>query len=99
MAQPRDWHREDIKAAIRKTGVSIDGLCALHRIDPSAINKTFRRPWPRVEAIIARHLQVRPQDIWPSRYDEAGNPLRGGWTHANHSAGGSGAQRQKRHAA
>jgi Ner family transcriptional regulator len=97
--QSPDWHREDIKAAVRKTGITLEGLCAAHGLDRTAINRTLRVSWPRVEAIIAARLGLRPWQIWPSRYDESGNPLRGGWTHQNRSSAGRAAHRQKREAA
>ena len=77
MAQQPDWHIEDIKSSIRKTGLSCEGLAVSCGYERSAVRIALRRSWPAVQAIIARHLQLRPWDIWPSRYDESGNPLRG----------------------
>lgn len=78
MPKPReDWHPEDVKAAVRKTGVSLTALAVQHGLSGSAVRLTLRRPWPRVEAIIAKHLGKRPQAIWPSRYDTRGRPLSG----------------------
>lgn len=42
----------------------------------SALSEVFRRPWPKVERIIAETIGCRPEVIWPSRYDSAGNPNR-----------------------
>ncbi|MGC5198600.1 helix-turn-helix domain-containing protein [Aphanothece microscopica] len=74
---PADWHAEDVKAAVRKTGVSLTALARQHGLSESAVRMTLRRSWPRVEAIIARHLGKKPQAIWPSRYDARGRPLPG----------------------
>lgn len=71
-----DWHREDIKAAIRKTGVTLEALALAHKLSRSAVRQTLLRPWPRVQAIVAQHLGVAPQEIWPSRYDAFGAPLK-----------------------
>ena len=71
----RDWHPEDIKAAIRKSGITLNGLSLESGLTASAVRFTLIRPWPRVQAIIAARLGKLPQDIWPSRYDGAGNPL------------------------
>jgi len=77
MPKPPDWHAEDIKAAIRKTGVTLTSFALAHGLSESAVRQTLRRPWPRVEALIAGHLKQRPQAIWPSRYDARGRPLSG----------------------
>ncbi|MFG1466817.1 helix-turn-helix domain-containing protein, partial [Xanthobacter sp. DSM 24535] len=42
--------------------------------EPSSFYKALVRPWPAVEGIIASALDMRPQDIWPSRYDRSGQP-------------------------
>ena len=72
-----DWHPEDIKAAIRKTGVTLAALSRQHGLCPNAARRTLACPWPRVQAIIAQHLKTKPQLIWPSRYDRRGRPLAG----------------------
>lgn len=77
MATPSDWHREDIKAAVRKSGATLASLSMNAGYHHSAANQTLCRPWPAIEAVIARHLGVRPQDIWPSRYDARGKPKMG----------------------
>lgn len=72
-----DWHPEDVKAAVRKTGTTLTALALAHGLSESAVRMALRRPWPRVEALIARHLGRRPQEIWPSRYDSLGKPRSG----------------------
>jgi Ner family transcriptional regulator len=79
MVTPQDWHREDIKAAIRKTGATLRSLSISAGYHPSAGNKTLNCHWPQMQAVIARHLGVRPQDIWPSRYLPSGAPKPGAW--------------------
>jgi Ner family transcriptional regulator len=71
----RDWHPEDIKGAIRKTGITLSALGRLHGLPASACSFALIRPWPRVQEIIAARIGRKPQDLWPSRYDAAGNPL------------------------
>lgn len=76
-AKPRlltDMHREDIKAAIRKSGVSLAQLSTREGYDPGAVSRTLRVPWPAIEAIIAKQIGKRPQDVWPSRYHPDGSP-------------------------
>lgn len=70
--------RHDIIAAIRNRGVTVRELS--RRISPTkdstAVSKALSRPWPRVEAAIAKFLNMQPEEIWPHRYDAAGIPLR-----------------------
>ncbi len=68
----RDWHREQVKAAIRMKGITLTELATNHGYEASAVRKTLSRPWPVVEKIIADLLGMRPQDIWPSRYHADG---------------------------
>jgi len=75
--RPTDWHPEDIKAAIRKTGTTMSAISRAAGLSDGAAKRALDIPWPRAEAIIAARLDLRPQDIWPSRYDAAGQPLRG----------------------
>lgn len=75
MAQ--DWHPEDVKAAIRKTGTTLAALSLKAGLSEGAAKRALVVAWPRVQALIARHLGLRPQQIWPSRYDACGRPLRG----------------------
>ena len=72
-----DWHPEDIRAAIKKTGFSIPKLSRHFGYSEKAISVALYYPWPKVEALVAQHLGVSPTDIWPSRYDAEGNPLPG----------------------
>lgn len=66
-----DWHPEDIKAAIRKRGVSVAKLARANGYDnPRTFMNVLRMPYPKIERIIAEFLDVEPQVIWPSRYQE-----------------------------
>jgi Ner family transcriptional regulator len=70
-----DWHPADILAALKKRGRSLAGLSIANGYHPTAAGKALKRPWPAMEAIIARELELPPQTIWPSRYDAEGQPL------------------------
>ena len=72
-----DWHREQIMAAIRMRGSNGVKLSRAAGYSPNAVHVTLSKPWPAVEASIARFIGTRPETIWPSRYDPAGAPLRG----------------------
>ncbi|MDA8049021.1 MAG: helix-turn-helix domain-containing protein [Rhodospirillales bacterium] len=71
-----DWHPEDIKAAIRKTGTNLVKLALANQYSEVAVRMTLRRQWPAVEAIIGAKLGIAPHMIWPSRYRPDGTPKR-----------------------
>lgn len=72
----QDWHPADIKAALEKSGWTLRRLSINHGYGPTMVVHALRKPYPRAERIIADALGVKPEDIWPSRYDER-RPLRG----------------------
>jgi len=74
---PQDWHSEDIKAAIRKTGVTLSDLSREAGFCAGAAKCALLTPWPRMEAAIAARLGREPHEIWPSRYSPDGRPLAG----------------------
>jgi Ner family transcriptional regulator len=74
---PQDWHSEDIKAAIRKTGMTLSDLSRAAGFCAGAAKCALLTPWPRMEAAIAARLGRKPHEIWPSRYSPDGRPLAG----------------------
>lgn len=66
----RDWHREDIKAAIRKRFGSMSELARVRRVDVSVIRRALQVPYPKVERLIAEALGTTAPSIWPSRYSD-----------------------------
>ncbi|HTW68954.1 MAG TPA: helix-turn-helix transcriptional regulator [Acetobacteraceae bacterium] len=70
-----DWHPADVLAALKKRGHSLAGLSVANGYHPTAAGKALKRSWPAIEAIIAQALDVSPATIWPSRYDDAGQPI------------------------
>jgi Ner family transcriptional regulator len=91
----RDWHPEDVKAALRKRGIVLTHLAVEHDLHPNTVSTVLRRPAARVQAIIAGCLGVDPQTIWPSRYNADGSPRRRNQRRPDCPP----AQRQKREAA
>lgn len=69
-----DWHPADVLAALKKRGLSLAGISVANGYHPTAAGKALKRPWPAMEAIIARELGLHPQAIWPSRYTASGEP-------------------------
>jgi Ner family transcriptional regulator len=74
---PCDWHPEKIKAEIRMQGSTLRALSRTKGFSRGAATVTLLRPWPQMEAAISAFLGVPAASIWPSRYDETGNPLPG----------------------
>jgi Ner family transcriptional regulator len=72
----QDWHRADIKAALEKRGLSLARLARLNGYARSSAPAALHFPWPRMERLIATAIGVAPQEIWPSRYNEKGQPNR-----------------------
>ncbi len=70
-----DWHPEDVKAAVRKTGISLCDLAVQNGYSAVTITMALRRGSRAVQSLIAAHLGTSPQEIWPSRYDELGQPI------------------------
>ena len=79
MARPRPseqgWHREDIKAAIRKRGTTVTKLAIDNNLSSSACRVALVRPSPAGESVISSFLGVPLQDLWPDRYDPYGRRL------------------------
>lgn len=68
------WHAEDVKAAIRKRGITVTELALKNRLSESYLRNALIRPLYRGEQIIARFLGVPAQSIWPDRYHADGTP-------------------------
>lgn len=71
-----DMHPEDIKAAIRKSGVSITALAESHGISKQTLSLAIgARMSARAERIIADCIGLDPATIWPSRYGRDGQRI------------------------
>ena len=75
--QPKGWHRETIKAELRKQFGPITHLSAAWGYARPAItncllNPNYSRP---LERRIAEALEQSPHVLWPDRWDRRGNPL------------------------
>ena len=72
---PAGWHKEDIKAELRKRGVTMADISrALGHSQPDTVRKVFTQVWPAMEQLIADILEVHPAMIWPERYWRDGTP-------------------------
>lgn len=73
----QDWHKADILAAVKKTGSSVTKLSRINNLSDSVVAQALLKPYPKCERIIANHLGVAVQTIWPSRYHPDGTPKSG----------------------
>lgn len=69
---PKGWHREDIKAAVRKRGITLERLAEDNGLDKRECSLALLRPSYAAEMVIAEFLGVSPREIWPQRYDADG---------------------------
>lgn len=73
------WHPEDVKAAVRKKGVTLSDLSRNNGFSEAYLRNALVRPIYDAQRIIAAFLKVPAQDIWPDRYDAEGNPDVSAW--------------------
>lgn len=69
----KDWHAEQVKAAVRMKGKTLSQLSREAGLKPDTMRNVFRCHIPRYEALIAKYLEVEPAHIWPSRYQQGGS--------------------------
>ncbi|WP_201594855.1 helix-turn-helix domain-containing protein [Psychrobacter fulvigenes] len=62
------WHPEDIKTAIRKTGVTMAELCQAVGVPKSSASKALAEPFTQGEIAIAQYLEVPVQLLFPTRW-------------------------------
>lgn len=66
-------HPEAIKAEIRMRFGSIENLAEKANVDASTLRASLRRPVPKGNRVIAKHLGTTVQSLWPRWFDEYGN--------------------------
>lgn len=81
------WHKAYIVAAVQAGGTTLRKLSVAHGYAPCTLAVALHTPWPKGERIIAEFIGVRPDELWPERYDEQGKPLSG---HGQRKARGQG---------
>lgn len=62
------WHPEDVKSAIRKTGVTLSELCEHMGIDHRSASKALAEPYTKGELAIAEYLGIPVQLLFPTRW-------------------------------
>ena len=68
--KPKDWHRADVIAALKKKGWSLRALSRAAGMAETTLYNALKYPYPRGERIIAQALGLEPDEIWPQRYAE-----------------------------
>ncbi len=71
-AQRWEW----IKYQLRLKGSSTADLARQLGVTDRAIRAVKTTPYPRMERAIAKALGVKPQKLWPERWNSDGNPKR-----------------------
>jgi Ner family transcriptional regulator len=71
-----DWTRDQVLAELAKAGWSLRRLALHHNVRPSTQQQVLYRPYPRGEQRVAEALALNAWQIWPSRYDDNGEPNR-----------------------
>jgi Ner family transcriptional regulator len=66
------WHPEDIKAEVRKTGISLAELSRSNGLPEHACRHALQSPYFEAEMLIAETLGRSPRELWPERYTATG---------------------------
>ena len=61
-----DMHPADVIAALRKRGTSLRKIAIENGY--SHIQRVLTSPWLAAEQLVAKALDRKPEDLWPSRY-------------------------------
>lgn len=61
-----DWHPADVVAALKKRGTSLRQVAI--GVGYTHVQAVLVRPWWVVEQLVAQALDMRAEQIWPSRY-------------------------------
>lgn len=64
----RDMHPEEIKAAVRMTGITLTALALQAGLSESACRNALRKKSGRADEAIAVQIGKSLEAIWPSRY-------------------------------
>ncbi|MCD5362762.1 helix-turn-helix domain-containing protein [Chromobacterium aquaticum] len=79
--QRTGWHKEDIKAAIRKAGSTMNALARDRNLPLSTIRNALIRPVLSGEVAIAEFLGIPVHELWPERWTPEGRRIRPRYAH------------------
>lgn len=84
------WHPQDIMAAVRKRGSSLQGLAREHGFSRNTLNRALTERFPNAHAVIADYLEMSRGELWPEWYRKDGSPrLRSRTDLRRHSSAGA----------
>lgn len=64
----QDMHRSVIVGMLKAKGCTITELSRRNGLHKNTLSNALRQHYPKAEKIIAEALEMKPQEIWPSRY-------------------------------
>ncbi|MQT14419.1 helix-turn-helix domain-containing protein [Segnochrobactrum spirostomi] len=70
-----DWHPEEVKAAVRIAGSTLDELSRRAGLPTFACRTAIRRAHFDGEMAVAEFLSLSPRQIWPSRWRADGSRI------------------------
>lgn len=65
MTKSQDWHPEDIKAAIRKRGMTTSQLSRSNGLAESTLRNVFRHHWPKGKKLLLSFWGLPPEIFGP----------------------------------
>lgn len=81
------WHKEDIKAAIRKRGKTLVALARENNIAEATVRSALVRPLTSGERVIAAFLDIPLHELWPERWTIDGQRIRPRYAHKYNAFG------------
>lgn len=71
----RTWHKEDIKAELRKRGTNLHELARQNGLVPRHMSRALRLRFPTYHAAISDFLGITLHELWPHWYGADNQPL------------------------
>lgn len=66
-----DWNPHKVITALHEKGTSLSKLSKEYGYASSgALTAALRKPYPKSEKIIAKAIGLKPEEIWPLRYQQ-----------------------------
>jgi Ner family transcriptional regulator len=76
MKRPKKvWHREDIKATVRKRGSTLRAISVAAGYSANTGTVALTKPMPGPQKTIANFLGLSLHDLWPNWYDQQGQRI------------------------
>lgn len=73
MAKQHGWHPQEIVAAVRMKGSSLQRLGLEHGFSRVTFNRAAKERFPRAHDVISSFIGVPRQEIWPQFYRADGS--------------------------